>query len=162
MEHNEQYLFSNKIVINSIQDFESWFINNIHGYYHDFYIAECSNAVVGFAYTYEFRPFDLNCKICVYIKSEFQTTGMGGIVAITFINELFTGYPLKKVYAPIFGYNKQSLMSNLQAGFVEEGVLKEYRYHNGFFYDLHLLSMYRETFYDRWKQFISDKEIIKI
>lgn len=66
----------------------------------------------------------------------------------------FVDYPIRKVYFEIYDYNTQSLSSNLQAGFTEEGCLKEYRYHNGVFHDLHILAMSRQDFYKCFEGFL--------
>lgn len=49
--------------------------------------------------------------------------------------------------------------SNQKAGFLEEGVLKKYRYYNGKFHDLHILSMDRKRFYTTLRGVINNKNI---
>ena len=63
-----------------------------------------------------------------------------------FIGDLFAAYPLRKVYALVYGYNRESLRSNLQAGFVEEAVLRDYRYLDGAYHDCHILALTRESY----------------
>lgn len=157
---NDQMLFIRKMPFNTLPDFDMWMQNNFKGFYHEFNVItdnQSSYDFLGFVYSYEYSPVDLHCKVCLVLKKEYRNMGLGGKILINFLNYLFTDYPLRKVFLTIYDYNKQSLDSNLQAGFIEEGVMKEYRYHNGKFHDLHILSMTREEFYKRFDKFLNRK-----
>lgn len=147
MDLDDQYLCFNKTVINSDVDFQRWIIDQTKFAWHDFYIIKIHGERAGFVHSYQFRLGDGHCKICVYIDKPYRSRGVGGLALVKFLHILFRDYPLRKVILEIFDYNKQSLTSNLQAGFEEEGCIKGYRYFGGDYYDLHILSMDRNTFY---------------
>jgi RimJ/RimL family protein N-acetyltransferase len=101
---------------------------------------------IGYVHNYDFSMRDGRCKLVVFIDESYREFGIGAIAAISFMRKLFDDYPIRRMYLDIYDYNKESLVSNLKAGFKEEGVIKNYRYHDGSFYDLHILSMDRKTF----------------
>lgn len=146
MINSDQYLFSTKILCNTKQRYEEWFIGQLRNHFHDFFIVELNNQQIGYVHNYDFSIKDGRCKIVVFIAAKYRTTGIGGVVAIDFMKYLFDSYPLRKVYLDIYDYNKQSLESNLRAGFKEEGQLKEYRFYNGKLFSVHVLSIDRNSF----------------
>lgn len=152
MQAEDQALFLGRVQINSLPDFEKWMIHNMSMYYHDFYVLQDTQTykVVGYVYSYDYRLYDLHCKVSIFLKPEYRNVGIGALAGIRFLNELFTSFPLRKIYADVYDYNKQSLQSNLGAGFEEEGVLKEYRFNAGKYYDMHMLSITRERFYEKF------------
>lgn len=151
---NEQMFFHSKTVFNSNVDYEQWLLGQMKYHYHDFYILEDSDndsKFAGFMYSYDFRLNDGHCMICVYLTPEYRNVGYGAYAGIKFIKEIFQEYPVRKIYLTIYDYNKQSLQSNLSAGFTEEGCLKEYRYYDGKYWDMHFLAITRETFNNMMK-----------
>ena len=148
----EQSLFHGRMQINSLPEFERWMVANMAQFYHDFYVIfdESSYNIVGYVYSYEYRVYDGHCKVCIVLNKQYRDVGVGAICALRFLNELFTSYPLRKIFIDVYDYNKQSLQSNIDAGFVEEGCLKECRYYNGKYYDTHILGLTRERFYEKY------------
>lgn len=143
-----RFLFSYNMGINTFQDFEAWLVKQMRGNFHDFFtvcIDEISNTA-GYVYSYDFRPDDLHCRICVYIDPVFHSTGVGAIAVAEFLKIMFTEYPIRKIYFTVFDFNRLSIESILSAGFTEEAVLKEFRYFDGNFHDMHILSVSREEF----------------
>lgn len=157
----DQHLFSTKITMNSEEGFSDWLLEHIEHDFHDFFVIadEESNVPVGYVHNYDFSLQDGNCKIVVYIDEPYRNTGLGGYCAIQYMDYLFLKYPLKKIYVTIYAYNRESLTSNQKAGFLKEGVLKKYRYYNGKFHDLHILSMDRKRFYTTLRGVINNKNI---
>lgn len=153
MDLDDQYLFLNKIKINNDIEFERWIVEQSRSFFHDFYIIKHEDSIIGFVYSYNFRPLDGHCKICTYIDKKYRNKGIGGVVAIRFMHLLFRDYPLRKILLEVYSYNYQSLLSNLKAGFTEEGCIKEYRYYNGEYHSLHILSIDRRTFYQKLVHF---------
>ena len=143
---SDQYLFSTKITCNTIHSFKNWLLNQLNLEFNDFYIVEYMNQKIGYVHDYDFSLKDGRCKLVVCIEEKYREFGIGAIAAILFMKKLFDDYPIRKIYLDIYDYNKESLGSNLKAEFKEEGCIKNYRYHNGKFYDLHILSMDRKTF----------------
>ena len=148
MTAEDQYLYSTKLSFFSIQDFERWFCCRIKNEFHDFLIVKDAHSLkaLGYVHNYDFSLIHGHCKMVVYIIPERRETGIGGIAAITFMKELFSAYPIRKIYSTVYDYNKESLRSNFNAGFIEEGTLKDYRYYDGNYHSIHYLSMSREQF----------------
>ena len=170
----EQALFAHREQINSVQEFDAWMTENVASVYHDLYVIEApaddgrdasvdgahggdgargGGRFAGFVYSYDYRTSDLRCNMCLYLARPYRGTGVAGIVAATFLDELFSYYPLRKVYLYVYDYNRASLASDLQAGFVEEGCLREYRYLDGRWWDCHVLAMTRRGFEERLARF---------
>lgn len=145
---DDQFLHSTNLHFNTKQTFESWIRERIGRDFHDFYLVKdkVSDNLIGYVHNYDFSLIDGHCKLSVYIDEKYRKTGIGGFVAVNFLNYLFTEYPLRKVYSTVYDYNHESLTSNLAAGFIEEGIIKEYRYHDGKYYSVHCLSMRRDSF----------------
>lgn len=153
LDSKEQVLFHSRFQINSLPEFEKFMATNLATIYHDFYVIfdESTYSNIGYVYSYEFSHYDSHCKICLFVKDKYQNSGIGAYMGVKFVDELFRNYPLKKIFTDVYDYNKQSLLSNLDSGFVEEGCLKEFRYHNGKYYDLHVLGLSREDFYKKFE-----------
>lgn len=145
----DQFLYSTNLRFNTKQSFENWIFRRIGADFHDFFLVrdKSENSLIGYVHDYDFSLVDGHCKLSVYIDENYRKTGIGGFAAIHFMNYLFSNYPLRKIYSTIYDYNSESLNSNFAAGFVEEGVLGDYRYHDGHYYAVHYLSMSRENFY---------------
>ena len=146
----DQFLYSTNLRFNTKQSFEKWIHERIGVDFHDFFLIKdkLKNNLIGYVHDYDFSLIDGHCKLSVYIDEKYRKTGMGGFVTIHFINYLFSRYPLRKVYSTIYDYNSESLNSNFAAGFIEEGIIGDYRYHDGQYYAIHYLSMSREKFDD--------------
>lgn len=144
----EQALFAQRVPLTTLAEFEEWLDGNMRGNYHEFRVicdAE-GGQLAGFVFAYDYRPFDLHCKVCVYMRPKWRGSGAAGLMGARFMGGLFCTYPLRKIYALVYGYNAESLRSNLQAGFVEEAVLREYRYLGGAWHDCHVLSLSRQAY----------------
>lgn len=144
----DQFLYSTKLMFKTMQEFKCWLNGRLHEEFHDFYIVRdgISGASLGYVYNYDFTLTAGHCKLVVYITENFRKVGIGGIVTIKYMKMLFEKYPLRKIYSTIYDYNKESLKSNLSAGFEEEGCLNGYRYYDEVYHKLHYLSMSREKF----------------
>lgn len=144
----EQYLYSTKLQFFLMQSFECWLSERLKNEFHDFFIIRASDLTepLGYVHNYDFSLIDGHCKLVVYIIPKYRETGLGGVAAITFMKRLFEMYPLRKLYSTIYDYNKESLSSNLAAGFCEEGNLLDYRYYDGEYHSIHYLSISRQQF----------------
>lgn len=144
----DQYLFSTRIPFNTEIAFHQWLERKLYNEFNDFFVIEdtSNQSIIGFVHNYDFSLIDGHCKICICIDKQYRYSGIGSIAAIKFLHILFGKYPLRKVYATVYSYNNESLKSNINAGFKEEGIIKNYRYYNGRFYDLHYLSLSRDSY----------------
>ena len=159
MDPDDQNLFSSTININGESLFRNWLQENMIMGFHDFFmIKNEENHSIGYVHNYDYSEVDGFCYICVYIAKEFRNTGIGGVAAIKFMKLLFEMYPLRKIYLTVYGYTLQSLNSNRKAGFTEEGKLKQAKFLNGVYYDIHYLSMSRTVFNKTLRKLVSSRE----
>lgn len=156
MREENQILFSHAFHINTLQNFEKWLVTKLsNGFYHDFFMIENENGdTVGFTFSYEFFPHDGHCKFTLCLYEAFRQKGYGAIASVKMMDYLFRKYPLRQIFISVFNYNESSLAANRKAGFEEVAVLPEYRFTNGAYYDLHILTMPRETFYAKARRFL--------
>ena len=145
---HEQALFAQRVPITTLAEFEEWLDGNMRANYHEFRVVTAGEGdeLAGFVFAYDYHPFDLHCRVCVYMRPELRGSGAAGLAGARLIGDLFAAYPLRKVYALVYGYNEESLRSNLAAGFVEEACLREYRYLDGRWHDCHVLALTREAY----------------
>ena len=157
-DERNQALFSHGFQINTARQFEGWLSQKLaSGEYHDFFMIENGRGqTVGFTFSYEFFPFDGHCKYTLCLYEEFQGMGLGALAGAKMMDHLFGKYPLNRIFISVFDYNAQSIEANKKAGFVEVGVLPDYRYLHGAYHALHILCITRQEFYAR-HQGILDK-----
>ena len=148
---HEQALFAQRVPLTTPDEFGEWLDANMRNNYQEFRVVERTDTgeLAGLAFAYDYRPFDLHCKVCVYMRPEWRGSGAAGLMGARLIGDLFCAYPLRKVYALVYGYNEESLHSNLEAGFVEEACLRDYRYLDGAYHDCHVLALSREAWAQR-------------
>ena len=156
MTADDQYLFSTKLKFWSIHAFEQWIMFKLKMDFHDFFIIKdrSNDRKIGYAYNYDFSLKHGHCKLVIYIVPEHREKSIGAFAAIEFISYLFENYPLRKLYSTIYAYNSESLKSNLAAGFVEEGILKEYRYYDGEMHNIHYLSLSRQAYEQNMRKWV--------
>lgn len=156
MNANDQFLFSTKLKFSTYQSFKHWLLGGLNNKFHDFFIVRdlITNIEIGYVYNYDFSLQNGHCKLVVYICPKYRKTGVGAFATVDFISYLFETYPLRKLYSTIYEYNSESLKCNRSAGFVEEGVLKDYRYYNGELHNIHYLSLSRQTYEQRMRKWI--------
>ena len=149
--------FSRDIKFSTRDEFTEILMKNLKFYYYEFFIIEYYSVPVGFVYGHNHSPRDLTIRFSLYVLNEYRSCGIGAVAAFKYVKFLFKTLPVRKVYITVFGCNKVSLENNLQAGFVEEAVLKDYIFVNGEFCDLHYLSVSRERFLELCKKRVFNK-----
>jgi RimJ/RimL family protein N-acetyltransferase len=76
--------------------------------------------------------------------------GLGMEASIILLESAFRSFGLRKIYMEVPGYNLDSFESSIRRGYlVEEGRLIRHELLGGTYHDLHILALYRETFYER-------------
>lgn len=94
----------------------------------DFYIIfDCNNQLVGFIYSYEFRPSDLHCKVHMYLAQENYSAR----IVNDFLEKLFCEYPLLKMFVYIDDLNTKLKYGLLKNGFKKECILTDYYFIKG-------------------------------
>jgi len=99
----------------------------------------------GTVYCYDADFTNQHALVTVFIDSAHQGTGVGVDVLALFLNYLFTYYPFQKLYMHVYEYNSPSLSLCKSAGLLEEGVLRQHRYYDGCWWNLHIFACYRDT-----------------
>lgn len=155
---DDQYLFSSSQHFNNENHFSRWFEEKSITSFHDFRVIETINGMVlGYIHNYDFILNDGHCKITTYIRQDKRNLGFGALATVSFLDYLFSEYPLRKVYSTVYGYNTNSLQANIDFGFKKEGILSEYRYYDGKYYDLIYYSINRQDFYTNYELFLGKK-----
>jgi len=104
-----------------------------------------TGAPVGLVSAYDHNQAGLHCKVAFLRIGDRQPGDAGATFEgmLLFISHLFATFPYRKVYAEVPAYN----MGLYEAGLAqEEGVLREYLFHEGRHVDLHIVSFRR----DQW------------
>lgn len=156
MGDDDQYLYSVRLQHNSEASFSQWLSDRLNTDFHDFDLVflESIECPVGFVHNYDFNLNSGHCKTVVYIQKKYRNTGIGAYAALAFVNKLFMDYPLRKIYSTVYAYNTQSIENHNKVGFIIEGILRDYRYCNGEYYDMVFFSITREQFLKKtgdWK-----------
>lgn len=138
--------FSRDIAFSTREEFTDTLCKQLKFSYYEFFIVEWEGKPAGIVYGHNYSARDLIIRFSLYIIPELRGSGIGAIAAFRYVKYLFASLPVRKVYVTVFGCNKTSLANNLQAGFTEEAVLREYIFVGGEFCDLHYLSVTRERF----------------
>jgi len=68
---------------------------------------------------------------------------------VTFVSFLLAQYDFRKLYADVLGPNMRQFAALVERGpFREEGVLRGHEYLDGTYVDLHVLSVFRDAWFD--------------
>ena len=94
----------------------------------------------------------LFCTIVAGVTCLFGRPAMGWVFDMASIGASI-GFAYTSIASCKYAYNEKSLTSLLQCGFEQTGVVKEYRYFNGKYHDLVLLSVSRDDFLNKYGQF---------
>lgn len=132
----------------SLNSFDHWFEDRLEYSFRDFFIIENAGEPAGVVYSYGYDEVAQHVKLTIALLPEFCGVGLGALVIIPYLDKLFVENGLHKVFAEIYSFNEESLLSTRKFGFVEEGVLHDYKLVDGAYYDLHILSMTRKRFYE--------------
>ena len=145
---NSDLLYS-QLSLGNEEAFSSWLEKNTSTVWHDFFIAETNGGLpIGFVYSYEFRRLGGVCKVCCYTYERYRGIGLGPLAGVVFLDRLFQRYPLRKVYAEIFGHNGSSLEIARSVGMEQEACFKEAYWQRGRYVDQYVFSLSRDGFYD--------------
>lgn len=163
MDQDEQIMFLTHTVSNSIRDFDCWIQDQLKYFYQEFFVLESEQEeLVGIMYSYDDHIKDGHCKIGVYIVPKWRWIGTGAMAGLQLMNYLFQYYPYRQIYCDVYSYNNESFHSLLQCGFEQTGYYREYRYYNGEYYDLLLLTMSRIRFQEQYASLFIQNESEKI
>ncbi len=118
----------------NMTEFSRWLAHQLTiGFYHDLYLIYDDKNIAGYMLAYDYRVYDGHCQINGYMRN-----GMKSQVLQMFVELLCLEYPLRKILLETI--DEDMLTIAQIAGFLEEAILKEYKYKRSIYYDLHILS----------------------
>ncbi len=129
------------------------FVGTLFGGVVSQYMVEmvATGEAVGLVTAYEENRSGLNCKIA-FLRCGDRAHGDSAAVfegMLLFISFLFDNFPFRKLFAEVPADDMGMFADDFAQ---EEGVLKEYLFHNGEFVDLHHVSIVRE----RWSELAAE------
>ena len=140
---NELEMFDDHM-IGSDEDFADFFEHRLRGYYSDFYIAEDpqSKQQKGFLCAYDHRANDGHCHFDFhFLVSDIQQQLS---IVKQVLGKLFREYPLNRVFIEAGSDEPEKIAVCDELGACEQAVLKEYRYRNGHYADVRVMSLTRK------------------
>jgi RimJ/RimL family protein N-acetyltransferase len=108
------------------------------------FIVESSQRPAGLVFDHDRTIDDGWTKVTTLLLQESVGRGAGVIATALFKQWLFESLPFRKIYHEVYGYNPAVIRIWRKLGFREEAVLKEDRFWNGKYWDLHFFAVYRE------------------
>jgi RimJ/RimL family protein N-acetyltransferase len=109
------------------------------------FIAESSGRPLGLVFDYD-RALEDGCtKVTALLGEDSTGHGRGVAATLLLVGWLFQSLPLRKVYMDVYGYNPTVLRILRKLGFDEEAVLKESRYWNGAYWNVHMFALGRDA-----------------
>lgn len=109
------------------------------------FLVQSDGRPVGLVYEYGRAPEDGYTKVTTLLQEESVGRGAGVIATTLLIDWLFRALPFRKVYMEVYDYNPRVLGILRKLGFPEEGVLKESRFWDGSYWDVHIFAAYRRA-----------------
>lgn len=134
--------------IKLFEEFLDEFRRKFGRFFHTLFIIQCteSNKPLGMVYFYNANFVDKIVYICIYLDPQFTAQGTGRTAGYLACEYFFKTYGVRKIYAEVFEYNQPSLKIATRNGFMEEAQLKEYRWFDDRYWNLHILSLSYEDF----------------
>lgn len=110
------------------------------------FMVRAEGKSVGTVYSYNYNSLHGWAYLAVFIEAASRRHGLGSWAARSFAAWLFDNYPLRKLYAEVYGFNQESNATLQAAGIRPEAVLHEHLYWRGGYHDLLLYAVSREQF----------------
>jgi RimJ/RimL family protein N-acetyltransferase len=107
------------------------------------FLVESAGRPAGLVFDYDRTLEDGHTKVTALLEESSTGHGGGVIATALLVGWLFETVPLRKVIMEVYGYNRPVLGMLRKIGFTEEGVLKELRFWNGVYWDLHVFTLAR-------------------
>jgi RimJ/RimL family protein N-acetyltransferase len=109
------------------------------------FLVESAGRPIGLVFDYDRTLEDGYTKVTVLLEEGSTGHGGGVIATALLVGWLFEALPLRKVIMDVYGYNRPVLGMLRKIGFTEEGVLKEMRFWNDAYWDLHVFTLTRQA-----------------
>jgi RimJ/RimL family protein N-acetyltransferase len=124
--------------IRSLEEVQEWYAQYFSGAENRLFAVYCDKALIGYCTLEHMDTTQRSGEIGIVIgEPHYWNQGLGARVVKQLTTMAFTRYHLHRVYAVIQGGNIASRRCFEKVGFQPEGRLRDARYVNGAFIDLH-------------------------
>jgi RimJ/RimL family protein N-acetyltransferase len=107
------------------------------------FIVTSADRPIGLVFDYDRKLEDGYTKVTSLLEEGSTGHGGGVIATALLVGWLFQTLPLRKLYMEVYDYNSAVARMLRKAGFTEEAVLKEVRFRDGAYWDLHVFALGR-------------------
>lgn len=123
------------------------------------FLVEAAGRPIGLVFDYDRTVMDGFTKVTALLDEESVGCGGGVVATGLLVDWLFQHLPLRKVYTEVYGYNRSVLRILRKAGLIEEGALREARFWNDEYWDVHILAVDRQAWPDIRRRFLRSRTV---
>jgi len=124
--------------VRTLEEVQAWYTQYFSRAENKLFAVYADNTLIGYCTLEHMDTTHRSCEIGIVIgDSHYWNQGLGARVVKQLTTLAFTGYHLHRVYAVIQGGNTASMRCFEKVGFRHEGRLRDARYVNGEFIDIH-------------------------
>ena len=124
--------------IRTLEEVQEWYAQYFSRAEHKLFAVYADQVLIGYGTLEHIDTTHRSCEIGIVIGDpRYWNKGVGTLVVTRLTTLALTVYHLHRVYAVIQGGNRASIRCFEKAGFQHEGRLRDARYVNGEFIDLH-------------------------
>jgi len=128
--------------IRTLEEVQEWYAQYFARAEHQLFAVYADTTLIGYGTLEHIDTIHRSCEIGIVIGDpHYWNQGLGARVVKQLTTMAFTLYHLHRVYAVIQGGNIASRRCFEKVGFQHEGRLREARYVNGAFIDLHFYAV---------------------
>lgn len=122
-------------IVHSKNEFADWLVRQLQGFYHDLYLVYNEQQVIGYMLSFDYRVYDGHCQIYGVCDRSISCE-----LLRQFIDWLCSEYPLRKIFLSVTKKEDELMKVAKKVGFLEETCLNEYKYIDGQYMDMYILS----------------------
>jgi diamine N-acetyltransferase len=107
-------------------------------------VDKASERPLGTIYSYDYNPVDEYAFMSMFVQTDIAGRWTAAEATTAFVFYLFDNFKLFKIYADVYGYNKDVLSVFRRKIFKEEGLFRGHRKKEGERIDVHRFALYRD------------------
>jgi RimJ/RimL family protein N-acetyltransferase len=96
-----------------------------------------------------------HAAVAMVLEPDYFRRGWTLEAMVLLLNYVFTAWEMRKLYMEVIDYNLPQFGSGLDRYFAEEACLKQHEYAFGRYWDIHILAIYREAFFQHAKRVLA-------
>lgn len=156
-DYDDLHLWCNERITISYQEYAEQLDRQLkHTFCHFLIISTCDHGEkIGMIYCYNAHSGDGYAYTTIYLLPPWRSSVFAAEAGLLYYHYIFRFFNYRKLYSEVYSYNRASMEFLRAAGFCEEGCLKEHRYYDGAFANLHIFSIRRDDFYKRHQQLLN-------